>query len=72
MIGLQDQSQAKAACRIVNDAIAVDGDAFTLASMLAWIGVRIVQGCGSESDLRAYAGHLHTLADRIEREGPRI
>ncbi len=69
MIGLQERAQAEAACKIVNAAIKIDGDPFTLASMLAWIGCRAVQGCGSESDLRAYAQHMRDLADRIEREG---
>ncbi len=69
MIGLHDQARAEAACKIVNQAIALDSDPFTVSTMLAWIGARITQRCGTEPDLRAYVKHMHELADRIEREG---
>ena len=70
MIGLMERAQAEAACKIVNRAIAIDGDPFTLAGLLAWIGARIMQVTASSSDLQAYALQLRALADLLEREEP--
>lgn len=69
MIDLNEQ--AHAAQRIVNEAITVDHDRYTVASMAAWMGVLIIQAGKSNDDLRAYASHLRQLADTIEREGLR-